>query len=401
MKGSKSHFIDHFIHSHKHKVNSLFLFSLFLPFLVFAYASAEPLHSDSVLVNVSTKVNIAYDNKETSFYTTKFYLDDALREWGIEVGEKDAVFPEPTLKLNGGEVTAKLQRANSFLYEEGQSRMIIFSGYNEPIDVLRQNNIFLYPEDRIEKELVTDFYKDQAVGIKIKVVRAPVIYINVDGARKEIRSWSKTVAEVLKEGNILVGEKDEITPTFAEAVVNNTEITIVRVAESEVVETEIIPFKTSTIEDPTTYIGKSYVKQEGVNGSKENAYLLRSENGILVSKELIYSKILSNPAAKIIVKGTKPYNANYWWDTLVAAGGKYGISPLDMHKVMICESGGNPYSGAGSAYQGLFQWDGSFYKWAALAGYPNSNILDGEAQIYATALRVSRSGGWSAWGCKP
>jgi hypothetical protein len=150
------------------------------------------------------------------------------------------------------------------------------------------------------------------------------------------------------------------------------------------------------------YKGQSKVTQAGVRGSKKQSVHIVYENNVEVSRTVTSVEVLISPVDKITVVCVKPYNAGMWWDTLVAAGSRWGVDPAAMFKVMTCESGGNPF--AGGLYKGLFQYHPN--TWAgASAAYPGgqyigAEITNGTAQIYVTAWKVSRSG-WSAWGCKP
>jgi hypothetical protein len=71
---------------------------------------------------------------------------------------------------------------------------------------------------------------------------------------------------------------------------------------------------------------------------------------------------------------------------VIAAAQKYGTDANAICTLMMKESNGNPDSGAGSDYQGLFQYTDGFWSSAsAKAGYSGASILDTTAQIYTTA----------------
>jgi len=107
---------------------------------------------------------------------------------------------------------------------------------------------------------------------------------------------------------------------------------------------------------------------------------------------LIKTKTTRQPKDEIILIGTKPtitvrckYN-----DIVVAAAVKYNVDPNEICSLMMKESNGNSYSGAGSQYQGLFQYTNNFWKLASSkAGYGGISIFDSTAQIYTTAWAFS------------
>lgn len=73
----------------------------------------------------------------------------------------------------------------------------------------------------------------------------------------------------------------------------------------EHVSTEVIPFEKIVEEDPTKFKGEDVVKQEGVNGEKEVAYLVKEVNGKQVEKNITKETVLVEPKNNIVVKGTK------------------------------------------------------------------------------------------------
>lgn len=379
-----------------YKINSIALFTLLVP--VFSFS--QTVLPGELVAEIPTKIILSENGNTNTFISYKMNLSEALKEKEVEIFDKDAVFPEKEMALKGGDLPVKIVRALPILLEDEGKRSIIFSGYEDAEIVLKQNKIEIFSEDKIESAVVNDFYNEKSVGQKITIKRAPVIKINVDGESKTVRSWAKNVSEVLREKGVLVGDKDKIEPEGGSEILKNMEITITRVAESEVKEDVAIEFSEKVIEDPNTFIGKDFVKQKGVNGLKENTYKIISENGAMISKSLINTEVIKEAVGQIKVKGTKPYNATTLWPTIVAASEQFGVSASKMHSVMICESGGNPY--AGGYYLGLFQyhpdtWAGASNSYPGGA-YAGASIYDPTAQIYVTAWKVSRQG-WGAWGC--
>lgn len=300
------------------KINSLALSLLFLP--IIALATNGDASANVVVNKVNTKVALFFDNRDINFETDAFDVRGAISSENIELGKNDVTEPSFDTKLNGGEITVKIKRALPLFLDDDGKKSVIYSGYEDVSSILNQNSITVYPEDKITNSIVTDFFSDQSVGRKIVIERAPVLYVNVDGATKELRSWEKTVGEAIRGNGILVGDKDKAEPGFSAYFTNKTEVTITRVSESEVAEKETIPFKTETTEDPTLDYGKTFVKQAGKNGQKEYVYKITSENGIMVSKSLVSSTIISSAQNQIVVKGTKPLNTFFGSASHMAKG---------------------------------------------------------------------------------
>ncbi|MBN6187272.1 peptidoglycan DD-metalloendopeptidase family protein [Aneurinibacillus sp. BA2021] len=77
------------------------------------------------------------------------------------------------------------------------------------------------------------------------------------------------------------------------------------ISKQEVAETVAVPYPIQAKPDPTKYRGDDKVIAEGKNGSKQVVYELVKENGKLVQKQAVQQKILQQPIAKIMIRGTK------------------------------------------------------------------------------------------------
>ncbi len=143
------------------------------------------------------------------------------------------------------------------------------------------------------------------LGCKILVWRAPV-YRVIDGNREfEVRSWKKKIGEILAEKKIEVGEKDRVSPGLTAEVAPGETIRIVRVSETEIVETEAIPYQVRQQEDSQLERGKTRVVQAGRTGLRQLTYLVRRENGREVSRKLLKTEVVRPPQDKIVAFGTK------------------------------------------------------------------------------------------------
>ncbi len=383
-----------------HHKKSVTVLSLILVPVVSSGSLVALNQSSNVVTHVETALNVFFDDQNKEFVTTKGTVGEALISEGINLEEFDVTEPDRESKLTGGELKVLVKRWLPVLVVDNGVSTSYRSGHEDPLKILNQLNIKVYPEDIITFELVTDFLTEKIVGPKIIIERAPVIFINVDGETLEFRSWTKTVGEVLKEKEVSLGEKDRIEPPKESLVTSGTTVTITRVKEVETTVKETIHFYTEYRNDVNTYVGNSWVETEGSNGEKEVTYKITYENGVEATRMVLTEKILTSVINKIVIKGVKPYDSSGLWDIIVAAAAKYGVDPNRMYQVMICESGGNPnrvsYNGM---YHGLFQYLPSTWHGAsAAAGWAGANIYDPTAQIYVTAWKVSVSG-WSGWGC--
>ncbi|MBQ5797397.1 MAG: peptidoglycan DD-metalloendopeptidase family protein [Firmicutes bacterium] len=73
----------------------------------------------------------------------------------------------------------------------------------------------------------------------------------------------------------------------------------------EVTQTEVIPYTTKYTENSNMYRGQTELITAGKNGSKEVVSKVISENGVIVSEEVLSETVISEPVMATAYKGTK------------------------------------------------------------------------------------------------
>lgn len=167
--------------------------------------------------------------------------------------------------------------------------------------LLADLGVELFPED------IVRVFPDPwfGLGSKITVIRATPLLINDGGKKFVVRTFKRTIGEVLDEKGIVLGAQDRIDPPLNAGVLPDGTVNITRVEETEVVEKREIPFKTNTQLDANIYACSSVTAQEGRSGSKKVIYHVRRENGVEVSRRFVSEKITAEPVDKIVKNGTK------------------------------------------------------------------------------------------------
>ncbi len=120
---------------------------------------------------------------------------------------------------------------------------------------------------------------------------ATVAYGSIDFKFKNTRSYPIKIECIARNG---------ICQVFIYGMKEETEYDV------EIIDqiTEVIPYKTKTIETKELAEGTTEVQQKGVNGYKSEAYRILKLNGKVISKTLL-SKDSYNPLEEVIKKGTK------------------------------------------------------------------------------------------------
>ena len=386
----------------KRKAEPIFIF-LFLPVFMASLGGVSGQNISSGH-GAASRLEVSYGEHLFKFETYKPTVFEALTAYGLEIYPQDEVLPSRESPLVGQTVKVKVKQSLPVVIWDGEKKVLGRSTSNDPSVILAQNGIKTYPEDIIISDLITDPFSDQGAGQKVVIKRAPEINLLVDGKLMELRSWRSTLGEVLEEKQIKLNPTDKIEPGLGTAVRKGLYATITRILERDIETTVVIDPPIEYKDDYSVSVGQNRVSSEGKAGTKIQRFHITVQGSIELGRVLVSEQIMSAPQPKVIVRGTRPYSTGPWGDTLAAAAGQYGVSAQDMHKVMMCESHGDPNAGSyrNSKYKGLFQYDQNTWDGASfLAGFGGRSIYDGAAQIFVTAWKVRHDGGWRAWGCKP
>ena len=275
-------------------------------------------------------------------------------------------------------------------------------------EVLIANDIPFGADDRVEPGLDTKVNG----GETISIYKAHEITI-VDGDTTTVRKTTyKKVEDILKELNITLGEKDQVTPGLNSEVATVDTIKIARTGKTTETKKEVIKFETKEEKDDSKYVDEKVTKVEGKNGEKEVTYNVVRENGKEVSREVASEKVITEATAKVVVVGTKQRpvaEQSYAAAQSYAAGGsvalangntagadgaaaaqemarRTGVPASTWEHIIARESNGQVGARNASGASGLFQ---------TMPGWGSTATV--QDQIEA-ATRAYNAQGLSAWG---
>ena len=154
------------------------------------------------------------------------------------------------------------------------------------------------------------------------------VYVQVDNFERTFTiAESMTVEDFLAQANITWDENDRIVPPTYTQVTEGTRITIVRVEEEVVCETEELPYEDEYRTVEGLEVGEERIQQQGRNGEQRVCYRIIYENGTQEQRipvdqpEIIIEPInrviavgVSNEVEPIAITGTLTYlnNGNAW-----------------------------------------------------------------------------------------
>ena len=148
---------------------------------------------------------------------------------------------------------------------------------------------------------------DSAISeaLTIHIKRAIPVELMLDGVVIEARTNAALVADVLAELNAPLFALDYVRPPGDTAVSAGMRIEIVRVTEEIVIASEAIPHENRVQPDAELNLDQRALVQAGRDGRREIRSRVRYENGVEVEREHIETTVAEAPVHRITAYGTK------------------------------------------------------------------------------------------------
>lgn len=173
-------------------------------------------------------------------------------------------------------------------------------------DILHEYQIVLGESDRVipgTQEKLTD-------DLIITVYYGVSYTLTIDGTTNKGESSALTVQDLLQELALEVREFDRVLPEPSTQLTENLEISVIRVRQELVSESVVIPFATTSIPRNDLHAGYQKVIVSGSDGLIVNTYLVVSEDGVIVNKQLQSTEEKATVINQIVEYGTQVHLAN-------------------------------------------------------------------------------------------
>jgi resuscitation-promoting factor RpfB len=131
------------------------------------------------------------------------------------------------------------------------------------------------------------------------------VIILVDGQRREVETQAATVAQVLREQKIELGENDRLDPPGYTPIDRTATIRIVRVETKTEKTTEPIEFSRQLLRDDSLPAGKMQVVRLGANGEAQVTFQITLEDDKEVSRREVRRMTIKPPSDEILEVGTQ------------------------------------------------------------------------------------------------
>ncbi len=130
------------------------------------------------------------------------------------------------------------------------------------------------------------------------------VNIAVDGSVLEFSTTGSTVRSVFEEAGIALAKGDVTSVPLDAAAVDGMIVMVSRDASSSRTVTEVVPFETETVEDPSLPQGYESIRTAGVAGEAKVTYEVKTVGGAVVERTLVGRKVTREPVNEVLVVGT-------------------------------------------------------------------------------------------------
>lgn len=243
-------------------------------------------------------VDIYEGSQVTRIETTETVAEKVVAEAGIQLSENDRLILDD---FNPGKDSRiEIYRAGqvTFVHADGKTVDTTFAGTVE--ELIETQGVTL--SDTLFSSVNVNAVVTN--NLRVEIISAFDIIINVDGEEKAVQTTEKTVGDVLTEQGITLDEDDEVSPSADTVLSNDLVIDVLRVEYVTRETEEKIPFTTEKVNSSAMNKGTQKVTQKGVNGVKTFTYEDKVVNGVVESSELVSEEVTKEPVKEIIKVGT-------------------------------------------------------------------------------------------------
>lgn len=284
--------------------------------------------ADTTLSQDERLVTIHDGSSEVTIVTRAATVKDALGQAGIAVSPVDIVEPAASEQLVAKSYQVNIFRARPVVVVDGRKSVRIMTAEQSPRQIAKAASMTLHDEDLTEVQRVNDVLSGGGAGLQLTIDRATVFSLTLYGKTFEARTQAMTVAGLLKEKGITLGENDGVRPALDTPITTGLSVSIWRNGKQTVTVEEAIVKPTEEIKDPALDLGVRQVKTAGADGKRNVTYEIEMRDGVEISRSEIASVTILEPTKEIVIVGAKvkgaytspSENETITWNFLISQG---------------------------------------------------------------------------------
>ncbi|NHC42389.1 DUF348 domain-containing protein [Bacillus sp. MM2020_1] len=284
-------------------MKNLFSKSLSRKTLTIAFASFVVLLTTlGILYYEGSKktVAITLNDQQEVVKTHADTIQELLDEIDVSTRSQDYLQPNASTKVKD-HLKVIWKQANMVHIVKDNEKKTIWTTAGTVAELLKEQNIVLSKHDQISPRPQAAIKSKMEIGLK-KAFHLTY----VDGGKKQqVWSTSATVADFLSQQGIKLNTLDRVEPSLTEAIPKDGAVNVIRVEKVTDVVEEPIQFAVVTKKDDRLEKGKEKTLTNGKRGRVSKQYEVLLENGKEVSRKLISEQKIAEKQDKVVAVGTK------------------------------------------------------------------------------------------------
>jgi uncharacterized protein YabE (DUF348 family) len=218
----------------------------------------------------------------------------------IPLNSKDYLSPSANAKVKDNQNIVWKQAKQVQIVQDNEKKTI-WTTAGTVAELLKEQQIVLNEQDEISPKPEEKIKSKMDIRIKL------ALHLTLVDGGKEQQVWSTsaTVADFLTQQGIKLNEFDRVEPSLSETLQKDGVINVIRVEKVTDVVEEPIQFAVITKKDEGLEKGKQVTVTEGKQGIVSKEYEVVLENGKEVSRKIIGEQKLREKLDKVVAVGTK------------------------------------------------------------------------------------------------
>lgn len=240
-------------------------------------------------------------NGETEEYRTHAStVGKLLSENDIEVSEHDIITPSMSTPIDNG-LAIRWEQSKQVEIIVDEEETTLWTTKRTVGEALDEAGIELREHDEVSPALATRLDEQNSI-----TVDKAYEFTLIDGGKEE-KYWSTstTIDDFLNSKDIQLGDLDRLEGDLDNQIKPGSVVQIVRVEKETKTVEEEENFAVETKSDSSLLKGREKVVQQGKKGIVSREYEIIKEDGKEVSRSLIDEAIVKEPTKKIVSVGTK------------------------------------------------------------------------------------------------
>ena len=173
---------------------------------------------------------------------------------------------------------------------------------NSVAELLAQLKVTLGDKDTLQPALDTQI--EDNMKITIERWKPTVTYIE-NGVETQFKTGFATVGDIIKAKGLEAAEGLVVEPSQDTKITDGMKITVKTKKVETVMETREIGFETKVVDTTDLAFGETKVKQEGKNGLKEVSLERTYFGGEVVDEKVLSANVTQEPTDEIVLKGAR------------------------------------------------------------------------------------------------